>query len=196
MESFGVGADAEVSDAYKVFITQEVDGRSVTVVGYIGEGSATELTAAWDSPFAEDSAGASFSKAGGAIQSISQDEQDGGLTSVSTWNSQQVWSGNSPISHNFTLYLKAYADANREVDLAIKELKKMASPELNSNMIGGRTPQVVTLNIGRQRIYQNIVIETVGHEEDAPKTPDRFFTRNTVTLSLQAKGVVNRSQIR
>lgn len=196
MARYGVIKAKGMAEALKVSVQQQIDSNVTTVIGYLGEGSSKDLQSNWDSPFEGDSAGQNASRVGGGIQTASQSTEQGGLTTVSSFNSTQAWTGNAPMTFNIVMVFKAYDDPKNEVNNAIMALEEMASPELNSSIVLGRTPQSVTLNIGRTNLYQDIVIESVSSELDAPKTQDGYFLSNTVTLTLTAKNVINRSIIK
>lgn len=195
MNRYGVINDSSIAEALKVSVQQQIEDDVTTVIGYLGEGSSKDLQSNWDSPFEGDSAGQNASRVSGGAQTLSSDERNGGLTSVSSFNSTQVWSGNAPMTFNVVMLLKASNDPKNEVNNAIMALERMASPELNEGFVGGRTPQSITLNIGRTNLYKDIVIESVSSELDAPKTEEGYFLSNTVTLTLTAKNVINRSKI-
>jgi len=195
MARYGVINDNSISEALKVSVQQQIEGDVTTVIGYLGEGSSKDLQSNWDSPFEGDSAGQNASRVAGGVQTLTQGENNAGLTSVSSFNSKQVWSGNAPMTFNVVMVFKASSDPKNEVNNAIMALERMASPELNENFVGGRTPQSITLNIGRTNLYTDIVIESVSSELDASKTDEGYFLSNTVTLTLTAKNVINRSRI-
>lgn len=192
---YGVINDKTLSQVLKVTITQRVGDRSVAVVGYLGEGSSKEFQSNWESPFEGDTVGGQAQRLAGGAQALSQSQTNGGLTSVSGFNSKQIWSGNAPMTMNLTLEFKAISDPLNEVNRAIMELERMASPELNDYMMLGRTPQSVCVDVGRTNVYKDMLIESVSSELDATKTKDGLFLSNTVTLSLTARNVINRSKI-
>jgi hypothetical protein len=196
MARYGVIKAKGIAEALKVTVQQQIESNVNTVIGYLGEGSSKDLQSNWDSPFEGDSAGQNASRVGGGVQTATQGDEQGGLTTVSSFNSTQAWSGNAPMTFNIVMIFKAYDDPKNEVNNAIMALEEMASPELNNSLVGGRTPQSVTLNIGRTNIYTDIVIESVSSELDAPKTKEGYFLENTVTLTLTAKNVINRSKIK
>mgnify|MGYP001054250945 CR=1 FL=1 len=178
-------ADSRVSNHLKAWIKQA----SVVVVGVIGEGTTKELQSQWEQPFTDDSLGSMFRKAGGAIQAFT------GLTSQTTFNTRLVWMGNLPHSINLVLRFYALSDARREVEEPIRELEKMASPDLNTALPAGRIPQYVTLSIGRKVIYPECVITGVSVPLDKETTRDGYLVRADVALQIQTSQMLNKSEI-
>ncbi|MGP9633792.1 hypothetical protein ACT3R7_12065 [Halomonas sp. AOP43-A1-21] len=183
--------DPTISDHLKAFI-QTPDA---LIVGIIGEGSSRELTALWESPFENDTPGSMFSKAGGVLQAGHVGGLGEGMTSKSTLNTTQVWSGTTP--HNFNLVLELYAisDAYTQVQAAVLELEKAVAPELNEITPGGRIPPQVSLNAGRQIIYPECVITNVSRQLDGPIGRDGYPLEGSVTIQLQTFTTVNQSDI-
>lgn len=184
--------DPSISDHLKAYIQSEV---GPLVVGVVGEGSSRELTALWESPFENDTPGSMFAKAGGIVQAGALGGVGEGMTSKTTLNTTQVWSGTTP--HNFNLVLEFYAvsDAYSAVQAAVIELEKCAAPEMNHATPGGRIPPTVTLRVGRQIIYPECVITNVSRDLDGPISQDGYPLRGSVTLQLQTKTTVNQSDI-
>lgn len=186
--------DPTVSDHLKAFI-QTPDA---LVVGIIGEGSSRELTALWESPFENDTPGSYFSKQGGLLQAGALEDVgiEGGRTSKGTLNTTQVWGGTTPHTFNLVLELYAISDAYREVQAAFIELEKAVSPELLGGITpGGRIPDFVTLNAGRQIIYPKCVITNVSRPLDGPIGRDGYPLRGSATIELQTFTTVNKSDI-
>ncbi|GAA0576164.1 hypothetical protein ACFQH5_15115 [Halomonas salifodinae] len=159
------------------------------VVGIVGEGSSRELTSLWESPFENETAGSYFSRIGGIVQAKT------GLTSKSTLNTTQVWSGTTPLTFNLVLEFYATADPATEVLAAVAALEKAASPEMRESMPGGRVPDTVALNVGRQIIYPECVITHVSKQLDGPISRDGYPLQAQVTLTLQTLASVNKSAI-
>ena len=186
--------DPTLSDHLKAFIQTS----DALIVGIIGEGSSRELTSLWESPFANDTAGSYFSKQGGLIQAGAMEGLgiEGGRTSRGALNTTQVWSGTTPHDFNLVLELYATTDAYSQVQAAFIELEKAAAPELLGGMMpGGRIPQEVTLNAGRQIIYPRCVITSVSRQLDGPISRDGYPLRGSVTLQMQTMTTVNQSDI-
>lgn len=177
--------DPTLSDHLKVFIQTSDE----LVVGIIGEGSTRELTSLWEAPFQNDTPGSMFSKAGGIAQMAV------GRTSMTTLNSTQVWGGTTPL--NFTLTVEFYAvnNAYNEVQAAVIELEKAASPELNNVTPFGRVPEQISINVGRQIIYPECIITSVSKNLDGPIGRDGYPLTGEVQLQIQAIGTVNKSDI-
>lgn len=193
MPQYGVSTNDGISQYLKCWITQTDDETKVTttVVGYIGEGASKTLTSNWTSPFESDTAG----KAAG-LDKVSDLMQAGtGKTTVSQFNSRMVWEGTTPPTLSLPLYFQARDNAKTEVENAIMALEQMASPELHAKTPWGRTPNPVTVNIGRRFVMTNVLIMEVQSELDAPRTKDGYMTRNTVNLSITPQQMVNASEI-
>lgn len=180
---FGVRDGDGVSPFYKAYLTQE--GKTVT--GYLTSCS-IDLNQAWTGPFAEDTAGNTAQKAAGVLQSMS------GLTATALWNSELIWQGAENIPFQLVLDFVAYANAEIEVDLAIKALLEFASPQLNDVSPLGAIPQSVMMNLGR-KIIAPIQIQSVSYDEAVAKTKEGFFVSNTVELTCVLKNVLNSSEI-
>lgn len=193
--------DPKISQYLKVWIKQG----NTCVVGVIGEGTAKELTANWNSAFEGDSVGSKYSKAGGVIQSGVAADSTTGMTSITTLSSRQVWEGNQPHSHSVTLRLYALSDPKTEVEDAIMELEMMVAPEVNAvspvgNPFGdanavGRAPSSVLLNIGRNVVVSGCVIESLSVPLDGPRNRDGYRMSVDVQLSINTEAMINRSQI-
>lgn len=166
-----------------------VDTGEETVVGIIGEGSTRELASLWESPFENETAGSYFSKIGGIIQAKSS------MTSKSVLNTTQIWSGTTPLTFSLTLEFYAVSNPANEVLAAVIALEKAASPEMRENTPGGRVPDTVGLNVGRQIIYPECVITQVSKQLDGPISRDGYPLQGQVTLTLQTLASVNKSSI-
>ena len=184
--------DPTISPHLKAYLRRE---GGPTVVGIIGEGSSRELTALWESPFENDTPGSMFAKAGGIVQAGALGGVGEGMTSKSTLNTTQVWSGTTPLNFNLVLEFYAISEAYNAVQAAVIELEKMAAPEINKATPGGRIPQSVTLRVGKQIIYPECVITNVSRDLDGPISQDGYPLRGTVNLQLQTKTTVNQSDI-
>lgn len=194
--TYGAPEDDGVSHSLKCYITQELDGQTVTVVGYMTGETNLSLRSLWNSPFEGDSIGnANFVDKGA---SIAQSQTE--ATSKTKANSTQVWEGMEPPEVTMQLKLIAYTNANNEVDAAIQALMKMASPELlntipiSSDQLGGRVPSSATFNIGRKFI-STMRISEVSYDLNAPKTKGGNFAYNTVSITAAPKQMINKSEI-
>jgi len=177
--------DPSVSQYLKAWIKQG----NVQVCGVIGEGTTKEVAANWNSPFEGDSLGGMFQKAGGVLQIAT------GMTSKSKLASQQVWEGNQPYVFNLVLSFYALADAKREVMDPLRELEKMIAPQVNDVMPGGRIPQPVWVNIGRNAVYGNCLITSLSIPLDKEKTKDGYLVRADVNLQIETKAMLNSTDI-
>lgn len=189
---------ASLSDGISPFLKVYIRNESNTdaVVGYIGEGSSAELSSLWQSPF-EDKSMASLmgmiSDSAATFANILQTVT--GFTSKSRFNSTLIWEGQQPPEFNLVLDFLALTNAKVEVNDAITTLLKMASPELNDVAPMGRIPETVIINIGRTVLLTGVVIKSVSYQLDAPRTPEGYFTHNTVTLQCSGNTTINRSNI-
>lgn len=177
--------DPTLSDHLKVFIQT----KDALVVGVIGEGSTRELTSLWEAPFQNDTPGSMFSKAGGIAQ-IGFNR-----TSMTTLNSTQVWGGTTPLRFNLVIEFYAVNNAYNEVQAAVIELEKAASPELNAITPWGRVPEQISINVGRQIIFPECLITSVSKNLDGPISRDGYPLYGEVQLQVEAIGTVNKSRI-
>lgn len=211
----GVPNDDGVSRFLKCYITQNINGQAVTVIGYLTESCEIELRSLWESPFGNDSLGdtAKMVKAGGITQSMSE------TTSKTKWNSQQTWEGTEPPEVTIQLKFIAYTDAYKEVNKPIMLLMQMASPELlntlpldvdfDSSKVNltsfsdfdtgisaetGRIPMVAMFDFGRKKTLP-MRISSVSYDLNAPKTKNGLFAYCTVTITAAPKQLFNRSDI-
>jgi hypothetical protein len=185
----GMNRQDGISDFLKVFINQG----GVTVIGYIGDGAAKQLSNFWQNPFEGDTvgqAGGGGSKVADLVQVASS------TTSKTVMNTAIVWEGVSPIELTLPVYFKAYSNAKTEVNDAIMYLEKFASPELSEGMVGmGAIPLLCEVNVGRRLLLPNCQIKDVSSELDAPRNKQGYMTRNTVQLSITMDKMTNRSKI-
>ncbi|CAH0543046.1 hypothetical protein [Vibrio marisflavi] len=196
----GVPDDDGISRSLKCTITQEINGATITVVGYMSEECQLSLRSMWESPFAGDSVG----NAGqiDKLASVMQTQSD--KTSKTQMNSDQVWEGIEPPEVSVTLKFVAYTNARIEVDLPIEYLNQMASPELlnatpvgmsdGGVSVGGRIPDAATFDLGR-KFKAKMRISDVSFNVNAPKTQDGHYAYNTVSLTVAPKSMINKSQI-
>lgn len=208
MPQYGVSNDDGISQYLKCYITDESTG--IMVVGYIGDGASKSLSSNWTSPFESDTAG----KAAGMDKVADLIQAGTGNTLVTQFNSRMVWEGTTPPTLSLPLYFHAKHNARNEVDRAIMYLEQFASPQLSGSNLSnaslptslsgakqmakdaiGRTPQPVTVNVGRRFVMTNVLILEVQSELDAPRTKDGYMTRNTVNLSITPAQMINRSEI-
>lgn len=172
---------------------------NILVVGAIGAGTSRVLTANWDSPFEDANAGSTFQKTAAIGQQFT------GMTLITDFNSEQIWNGNQP--HTIPLELRLYAlvDSETEVTQAIAALETIASPDLNSTSpifeersdgaLLGSPPGTIDVNVGRNFIYQNLVVESVDSPIGGPTDRRGHLTHVDITLNIQTKSVINRNEI-
>lgn len=190
--------DSTISPHLKCWVKQG----NTLVVGAIGEGTMLDLQANWESPFEQDSAGSIFQKVGGLAQVKS------GNTLKTTLNSTQVWSGNRPFSATISLLFYARSNPQKEVEEPIKELRRMISPEPNANIpvadkdangdyrLGlGRVPDTVSINIGRNLMWPDCIIESISEPLDSTRDVSGHRLDAVVNLTIQSKQSLSRSDI-
>jgi len=178
--------DPTVSPHLKAYIQSD---SGVLVVGVIGEGTSRQLTANWESPFEQDSAGSKYERAGGLIQEAT------GVTSKGTLQSTQVWNGNVPMTFPVVLELYALNDPESEVRGAVSALEQMASPDVNYVSPLGRAPSTCSIQIGRMILYPECLIEEVSYEVTGPTHVSGLPLRATVQMTIQTKTMLNGSDI-
>lgn len=186
----GVREGDGVSDYYKAFLTQRINGQDVTIVGYVSEETRITMTQLWSSPFEGETAG---NQSGVQVASgLAQNATD--KTSVSLLNSKLIWEGAEPLTFNLIMVFSAYADAKKEVDDPISLLLQMSSPELEEELPMGQRPSSVILDLGR-KLKTPVVIRSVSYDTNAPKTKNGHFAYNRVEIECSINGAINASQI-
>lgn len=176
--------DRSISPHLKIWLTQG----GITVVGIKGESTSKEVTDNWTSPLEGESIGQKFQKAGGLLQNQT------GLTSQGTMGTIQTWNGSQPHNFNIGLVFIAYADAFQEVTQAIRAIELMRSPELNQ-LVGGRIPETVWLNIGRTRVFPDCVITSMSEPMNNPVDSRGNYIKCEIDLQLQTKTTLNKSDV-
>lgn len=166
-----------------------IKGANETVVALLGEGATRDVSANWESPFEQDSAGGMFQKTGGLVQNAT------GRTSKTKMNSIQVWSGNVPHTFNLPVIFYAINDAYKEVQAAIIALEEMIAPNVNSFIPGGRVPDAISVSIGRMMMYPECYITNISTDISGPKSKDGYPLRAEVTLTVQTKSMLNQDDI-
>ena len=198
MASYGVPNNDGISTYNKCIISQIVGGQNVDVIGYMTEECQLAIRSIWESPFEGDSVGniQALEKTSNLAQVMSE------KTSKTQFNSQQTWQGNEPPELSITLKFIAYSDAFNEVDMPIRLLCQMASPELKEDVpvsvsdgleFGGRIPEGAVFNIGRKMLIPMRISE-VSFDVNAPKTKNGHWAYNTVTLTAAPRKMINKSQ--
>jgi hypothetical protein len=172
-----------------------VAGAEDVVMGVIGEGSTKEIVCNWESPFEDSSIGSMFKKVGGAVQKTT------GMTSLSTLASTQTWTGNEPYLFDLVLKLYALHDPWTEVEGAILALEKMAAPNVNELMPGGRVPAPVDVHIGQHQIVQKCYIKSISIPMDKERShgfmggDGGYMMRADVNLQVGTILMVNRPDL-
>lgn len=174
------------------------------VCGVIGQGTSRSLTSKWDAPLEQSNLGADngvmdFGK--NALQATT------GMTSVTAFSSTQIWNGSLPLRFTLTLLLLAFDNPQEEVEKAIQWLEEFSSGEvqgfvafnplaaIGGDAATGRIPEVVTLNVGRNQIIPNCVIESITTPTDKERGPDGSLLRAEIQLDIQTKTMLSKSDI-
>lgn len=186
--------DHSVSPYLKAWIKQ---GDKV-VCGLIGEGTTLTLASNWDSPFEHDNLDSMFQKASGVMQLTT------GVSFRTTANSAQVWSGDQPARLSLTLVFVGINDAVVEVEDALTALKEFKSPQSNAlNPISlsfdakewGRIPSPVSVNIGRNFIYPDMLITDYSEQLGTLTDANGNRLEATIQLSLESRAALNRTEM-
>jgi sRNA-binding carbon storage regulator CsrA len=188
----GMTREDGFSQYLKVYFEKELQGvGQVMVCGYIGEGASMSIESHWTPPFLQDNVGdASYTS---KLSDIAQATT--GSTAKAEWNSIMNWDGIEPPQFTMPVYLKAFRDPVTEVEDAIKYLQMMQAPELNEALPLGRIPEAVIVDIGRRVKLTNMQIQNIEVPLDSPKSVDGHRTELTLQLTLQAKQMLNQSEI-
>ena len=204
-----------ISQYLKVYITDSANGDFV--VGYIGDGASASVSSEWSPPFSGlDLGSLAGQQVGNVLGGLASkiNEKFGNLVSgginglasnlgnitslfgtamAAQINSAMVWQGQQPPQFTMPIYFLASSNPYREVQLPIRVLQQMCSPQLNAALPGGRVPSKVTLDIGRRIKLTNIIIQEVTYELDAPRSSDGYFLQNNVSLQMCGDISYNRS---
>lgn len=189
----------KISGYVKAWIMQG----DVCVCGLIDEGTARELQSNWDSPFEGANAdGTSFATAAALAQTYK------GITTVTKFNSQQIWKGSQPQGFPVTVNFIAMKSARDEVTKALIALEQFASANLNERSPAenlsiseadqiklGKPPEGVMLNVGRNVLYDKCKIESVSTPISGPVDANGHLLHATVTLSIQSDTSLNKRDI-
>jgi hypothetical protein len=126
-----------------------------------------------------------------------------GVTGITKLNSRQVFTGLPPIKIPITLYFRAWADPQKEVEAPINQLFAWALPQdlaegsallkgiddlFNGNLsvksvFPSLIPKFVALEYGG-RTYKPLVIESIGHPLVLPRSKDGAMLSASVQLTL------------
>lgn len=127
-----------------------------------------------------------------------------GRTGITKLNSLQVFTGLPPIKIPITMYFRAWADPQKEVESPINQLFSWALPQdlANSSVLAGALEQIlegkvpnldtvfpstipkfVALEYGG-RTYKPLVIESIGHPLVLPRAKDGAILSASVQLTL------------
>ena len=193
---YGAPDSDGISPWHKIWIIQWSDNNvGVGVAGYLGEGTSKEIVSNWDAPFADSSLESRFRIAGGLVQLGALDSGTKGMTSLTQLNSRQVWVGNQPYTFNLVLKLRAFTDAQNEVEKAIEALDMMMAPDLQAGAasfsgvvmpsLNSRVPKPVSINFGRKQIWQDCCIRSMSVPHDKEKDPNGNLIRADVSLQVE-----------
>jgi hypothetical protein len=177
--------DKSISNALKIYIKQD----KKMVCGIIGPGTSRTLAAKWDSPMEQTNVGdqGTVSMAANGLQAITA------KTSITSFSSTQIWQGNMPLKFSLNLIFIALSNAVTEVMQPLKWLEEFASPDVNNVTPGGRIPGTVIINIGRQIIVPNCVIENISTPLDKERDRNGNLIRAEVQLDIQTKVMLNKA---
>jgi len=183
--------DNKVSPYLKAWVAQMDSQSNIRrcVVGVIAPGTSRMIQANWSSPFEQSNLGNIFDKAAALTQMKT------GETSITKFSSTQIWEGNRPHSFNLVLLFYAISDALKEVMEPLRELEKMMGYEENAIMPGGRIPGAVEINIGRNMLVKDCVIESMSVPLDGERTKDGYLVRAEATLNISTKVMLNKNDI-
>lgn len=125
-----------------------------------------------------------------------------GKTGITKLNSLQVFSGLPPIKIPITMYFRAWADPQKEVESPINKLFSWALPQTLVDNVGEKVvenaneqgfnlallfpsdiPRLVALEYGG-RTYKPLVIESIGHLLVLPRSKDGDMLSASVQLTL------------
>lgn len=181
-------ADTRLSNYRKCWIYSP----DVTVCGVYGPGTSQEIVANWSSPFENMSLGETIQRAGGIIQAETQ------MTSISRFNTRQIWDNNRPTQLNLELKLYALRDANQEVMKPLAALEWMIAPDVSieGGSIGGKIAAAVNLNIGTKVIYQDLCVDSISIPYDKEVDSQGNFVRCTVTVQFTTLTMITKDMLR
>lgn len=182
-----------------------IESGGVMVVGAIGQGTSMSLTSDWSQPLADANLGSmpGMEKIAAVAQIGKPGSSEGGMTSITTYSTTQVWNGTKPVTFNLTLDFFAISDAKTQVMMAVQKLLEMASPNVEAispfdyesitgdKPAAGRIPHPVSINIGRRIIVPQCVIESISVPIDKERDKDGNLMRAQVTLGVQTKVMLN-----
>ena len=181
--------DTRISNHRKCWIYSP----DVTVCGIYGPGTSQEIVANWSSPFENSTLGEMFQKVGGLIQAEKQ------MTSVTRFNTQQIWDNNRPTQFNLELKLYALRDANLEVMKPLAALEWMISTDVSvdgGGSIGGKIAAAVNLNIGTKVIYRDLCIDSISIPYDKEVDSQGNFVRCTVNVQFTTLTMITKDMLR
>lgn len=179
--------------------------KGAAVCGLIGQGTTRSIAAEWDAPLTDTNLGSQpeLQKTAAVLQTL------GGMTSITTFSTTQIWNGNKPLKFNLVLEFFAKNDAVSQVMDALQMLEEFASPQVNAKSpvdfkrvftgdisgSAGRAPGSVSIDLGRKMIYANCVIESVNIGVDKEKDKSGNLIRAQATLDVQTQTMLNASDI-
>lgn len=117
-----------------------------------------------------------------------------GYATAAQINSLMVWEGQQPPQFAIALDLIAHSNPYLEVQLAIKVLEQMCSPQLDALTPGGRPPNTVTFDIGRRIKLTDVIITDVSYDLSAPKNAEGYFLENRVSLTCCGSTMYNKDE--
>ena len=211
---YGCDKDTSLSKHLKCIIKQD----QVSVVGKLPEGYTTNLQHNWISPFEQDTAGSVFPKVSALIQATTDTTSKGRLNTFLTWE------GSEPRTVTIPLFFEAEKDPEREVQQAVIQLEKMSAPKFartmesvqsittdlsfdkqsakavadyisSTNITGNQIPKMIAINIGRNLMLKNCVIESVEREDPMIYSQDGLPLQMSVTLVVKTRTTLDTTDI-
>ncbi len=159
----------DIHRSLKVYVSQGRGADTRTVVGLV-ESVTEELTQNWTSPFEQDMGGLNLLR---FVTNLGQAETN--RTTITAFNSRQIWNGGTPTSVPVEMFFFAYDDPISQVERPAQWMKEFQAPELqrgvgsaaSSALSGGVVdalgfvPFKVSLSVGSM-IYTQLLIQNVS----------------------------------
>ncbi|MBE6441321.1 MAG: hypothetical protein E7022_03180 [Desulfovibrio desulfuricans] len=180
--------DKRLSDSRKCWIS---DG-DTTVCGVYGPGTSMEITSNWQQPLEEATPGKAIGTAAGGVAQIAT----GGKTMIKAINTRQTWLGNSPTQFNVELQLYALQDPDKEVMQPLRALELFIAPDVAMYWGVGQIAKALQLDIGRQVIYQFLILNSISVPFDKETDSKGRFVRCTVNLSMSTMTMVTKDMLK
>jgi len=180
--------DKRLSDSRKCWLS---DGET-TVCAVYGPGTSMEITANWQQPFEAMTPGRVLPEGlAGGLQAMT------GETLVKAVNTRQTWVNNSPTQFNVEMQFYALQDPDKEVMQPLHALEMFIAPDVEYFLGGsGQIAKALQLDIGRQVIYQFLVLNSISIPFDKETDSRGRFVRCTVNLSLSTLTMITKDMLK